>query len=301
LTYQWLRDGTPLGADARTSGVTTPALTLTGLLAGDAGSYRLRASNAAGEAVSNAATLSVLPAGLAAGHTLVSAGYASAGGSVTVESTLTYPGAAGSLGWQLLLPAGWTYAVGSGAEGDIRPVVGQTGLLEWAWSTPPASPVVFRTTLGVPAGQTGDKQLAAIAIARLSGTATPFQVLAKPDPLVVPQALHHSADSNRDYKLSLLELTRVIELYNTRNGTSRTGCYKVEDGTEDGFAAEPTRVSSASATLARHHSADSNRDGKLSLLELTRVIELYNFREGTSRTGRYRVKDGTEDGFEPGA
>jgi len=300
LTYQWLRDGTPLGADARTSGVTTPALTLTGLLAGDAGSYRLRATNAAGEAVSNAATLSVLPAGLAAGHTLVSAGYASAGGSVTVESTLTYPGAAGSLGWQLLLPAGWTYAVGSGAEGDIRPVVGQTGLLEWAWSTPPASPVVFRTTLGVPAGQTGDKQLAAIAIARLSGTATPFQVLAKPDPLVVPQALHHSADSNRDYKLSLLELTRVIELYNTRNGTSRTGCYKVEDGTEDGFAAEPTRVSSASATLARHHSADSNRDGKLSLLELTRVIELYNFREGTSRTGRYRVKDGTEDGFEPG-
>jgi hypothetical protein len=161
--------------------------------------------------------------------------------------------------------------------------------------------VVFRATLGVPAGQTGDQLLAALAIARLSGTATPFQVLAKPDPLVVPPALHHSADTNRDYKLSLLELTRVIELYNTRNGTSRTGCYKVEDGSEDGYGAEPTRSGSGSASLARYHSADSNRDGKLGLLELTRVIELYNFREGTSRTGRYRVKDGTEDGFEPGA
>jgi hypothetical protein len=49
----------------------------------------------------------------------------------------------------------------------------------------------------------------------------------------------HSADSNRDGKISLTELTRVIELYNTRNGTTRTGAYKMQTGTEDGFAPSP--------------------------------------------------------------
>ena len=36
------------------------------------------------------------------------------------------------------------------------------------------------------------------------------------------------------------------------------------------------------------------------LLELTRGIELYNYRVGTARTGQYRVQPGTEDGFAPG-
>jgi len=127
-----------------------------------------------------------------------------AGTTLIVESTVAYPGTAASLGWQLLLPPGVSYAGGSGAEGDIRPAAGQTGVLEWAWSTPPASPVVFRTLLGVPAGQTGNLEFSALVIARLSGHASPFQVLAKPDPLVAGPALHHSADTNRDYQLSLL-------------------------------------------------------------------------------------------------
>jgi hypothetical protein len=80
----------------------------------------------------------------------------------------------------------------------------------------------------------------------------------------------------------------------------RTGCYSVQTGTKDGFIPEPTRASTATATLAQFHSSDVNRDGKISLLELTRVIELYNFRSGTTRTGQYDVHAGTEDGFVPG-
>jgi hypothetical protein len=38
----------------------------------------------------------------------------------------------------------------------------------------------------------------------------------------------------------------------------------------------------------------------LSLAELTRVIELYNYRSGTVRTGQYHVLAGSEDGFAPG-
>jgi hypothetical protein len=50
----------------------------------------------------------------------------------------------------------------------------------------------------------------------------------------------------------------------------------------------------------RLHSADSDQDGRIGLVELTRVIELYNYRSGSIRTGQYRLKAGSEDGFEPG-
>ncbi|MBI5767101.1 MAG: hypothetical protein HZA93_04850, partial [Verrucomicrobia bacterium] len=42
------------------------------------------------------------------------------------------------------------------------------------------------------------------------------------------------------------------------------------------------------------------RDGRINLAELLRVIELYNHRAGTVRTGQYHVQSGTEDGFAPG-
>ena len=111
----------------------------------------------------------------------------------------------------------------------------------------------------------------------------------------------HSADNNEDFRFSLSELTRVIELYNTMNGSTRTGGYRLEATSEDGFAADPTTPASATVTLARYHSVDTNRDGKISLYELTRVIQLYNFRTGTIRTGDYRVEASSEDGFASGA
>jgi hypothetical protein len=221
-----------------------------------------------------------------------------AGGSVTVNCTLTYTGTTTSLGWQVVLPAGWSYASGSGSQGDVQPLAGTTSLLEWAWTNVPASPVTFSYTLNVPANATGDQSLSALAIVRPGGTAV--QVLATPDPLTISRVALHSADTNGDSRLSLLELTRVIELYNTRNGTTRTGCYLVQNGSEDGFAPDASRTSNANFTLTKYHSADTNAGGQLSLLELTRVIELYNTRSGTTRTGQYHVQSGTEDGFAPG-
>jgi Immunoglobulin domain/Immunoglobulin I-set domain len=117
----------------------------------------------------------------------------------------------------------------------------------------------------------------------------------------LPAREFHSADVNRDGRVSLLELTRVIELYNVRNGTTRTGGYSVATtSTEDGFSGASERTNAETATLARYHSADTNRDGRIALLELTRVIELYNQRSGTTRTGQYKPQAGTEDGFSPG-
>ena len=78
-----------------------------------------------------------------------------------------------------------------------------------------------------------------------------YQGLLAPDPLPVPEGpAYHSADINRDRKLSLLELTRVIELYSTRYGTARSGGYSVQPSGEDGFAPAPERPGSAKTTLS---------------------------------------------------
>lgn len=103
----------------------------------------------------------------------------------------------------------------------------------------------------------------------------------------------HSADSDRDRRIGLIELTRIIQFYNYRTGTVRTGEYHTLAGTEDGFTIGPGAVTTP-------HAADSNRDGRIDIVELTRVIELYNFMNGSVRTGSYRAAVGTEDGFAPG-
>ena len=67
-----------------------------------------------------------------------------------------------------------------------------------------------------------------------------MRLLAQADPLVIAVgAARHDADTDASGRISLVELTRVIELYNTRSGTVRTGQYHPQSGTEDGFAAGP--------------------------------------------------------------
>lgn len=104
---------------------------------------------------------------------------------------------------------------------------------------------------------------------------------------------HHAADPDSNWHISLLELTRVIEIYNTMNGASRTGVYHTQAGTEDGYA-------TGAGTITTYHSADTNFDGKIDLLELSRVIDLYNTKAGVYRTGEYHIDLNTEDMYAPG-
>jgi hypothetical protein len=171
-------------------------------------------------------------------------------------------------------------------------------VLEWAWAAIPPSPVSFSYTLNVPAGAAGPQEIVALGGVRNGSN---LQFVAAPDPLILPELRAHGADTNADLRISLLELTRVIELYNARSQSMRTGSYALADNlTEDGFNPDATRTPSAVVALARYHTADTNRDGRIGLLELTRVIELYNYRSGGSRTGQYKPRAGTEDGFDPG-
>lgn len=108
----------------------------------------------------------------------------------------------------------------------------------------------------------------------------------------------HAADvSPADGALNLTELTRMIELYNSRSGTVRTGRYIASGGTVDGFAPAPEATGTATAPF---HTADLNQDGRISLTELTRVLEIFTARSGATRTGAYHPSSGTEDGFAPG-
>jgi hypothetical protein len=291
LRYQWKKAGTAL------SGATLATLSLAAVTLAEDGLYQVDVSNDVGTTPSREARLRVLDARpsqlLGAGNT----GYAS-GGTVTISNTIVYGGSATQLRWQVLLPTGWALASSSGATGATSSAPGTLGMVEWVWTSVPASPITFTYTLDVPIGTDGDQPITALVT--FGQNSVSGEILVKPDPLVVRNMLsRHSGDTDGDFRLSLFELTRVIELYNTRNGTSRTGAYEVATTiTEDGFAAAPSRA--AAATLARYHSADSNRDGMLSLFELTRVIELYNTRLGTSRTGQYHLDATSEDGFAPG-
>jgi len=298
-SYQWRKGTTNLTDGGNLSGAMTATLTIANAQPADTGAYSVLVGNGVTSLPSDAAAVTVIPAGTSATHAVLGNGYV-AGGTVTISNTLTYSGTAASLGWHVLLPAGWSFAGSGGSAGDTKPAVGATEVLDWAWTTIPASPVTFTYTLNAPAGTTGDREIVATAIVRQGGPVIQFMV--NPDPLIVGPATYHDSDTDHNWRLSLLELTRVIELYNTRNGTVRTGCYAVATtATEDGFAQDAARANSATVTLTRYYSADTDKDGKIGLVELTRVIELYNTRAGTTRTGQYHAQAGTEDGFAPGS
>jgi hypothetical protein len=236
LTYQWFQgqSGSTTNPVNGATGATftTPALTATT-------SYWVRVTDSNG-GVTNGPTVTVTVSAtspLVVSQTVMGHGYM-AGGAVTVTNTITYTGTAPSrIDWATLLPAGWKYLGSGGSEGGARPPYESGDLLEWSWTTVPASPIKFTYTVSVPAGTTGDQVIASLVTSQAAGTN--YQTMAKPDPLVIRSASLHSADSNRDGKISLTELTRVIELYNYRSNTTRTGQYKPQSGTEDGFSPGP--------------------------------------------------------------
>ena len=94
----------------------------------------------------------------------------------------------------------------------------------------------------------------------------------------------HSADPNGDWKINLSELLRVIQFFNT-------GGYHCEAGTEDGYA--PGLEGDKSC---QPHGSDYNsQDWQISLSELLRLIQFFNF-------GAYHSCPGVgEDGYCPGA
>lgn len=309
-TYQWIKAGTAIADGGRISGATTATLNITTVAAGDAGSYTVVASNGiALNATSNPAVITLGPSGFGATHALQGPGY-TPGGTVTVTSTIIYTGELSSLNWSVLLPPGWTFesSVNAGIP-STSPVAGDSSVIDWLWASAPASGSTFTYVLKAPANASGNQTLTALV--EFGVGVSPMIMVATPDPLPVNQIFSHTADTNQNSKIDATELSRLIVLYNTRytsptdGSRVRTGSYKLQLGTVDGFGTEPTRDSTAIVTLAAYHAADTNRNGKIDATELSRVIVLYNTRytsptDGSKvRTGFYKVAVGTTtvDGY----
>jgi hypothetical protein len=123
-------------------------------------------------------------------------------------------------------------------------------------------------SLEFPAARLGDAGAYQVQVTSSSGS-----LLSAEATLSVSPAVRHSVDVDRGGRISLSELTRMIELFNTRTGTVRTGAYRVDPGAEDGFAAAPSRGPGVAVILERFHSADTatngSHDGRIDLFELT--------------------------------
>jgi hypothetical protein len=228
LSFQWFRNAIAI------VGATSATLALTAAQTADAGTYTVVVSNSAGSVTSQPVVLTLA----SAGQSVVGTGYL-AGGTATLAHTLAYTGTLTRLSWQVLLPAGWSFASSDATGFATGPASGVTALAEWTWTNVPASPLSFRAVLNVLATASGGVAIAAIVNGTRADGST-FQLLVQPDPLTaVPAPQFHSADSDQNGAVSLVELTRVIELYNTRTGSVRTGRYRVEPTSEDGFAPWP--------------------------------------------------------------
>lgn len=95
---------------------------------------------------------------------------------------------------------------------------------------------------------------------------------------VLAQAAVHSADTSENGRISLSELLRVIQFYNSHS-------YCCDANSEDGYG-----VGDGDRTCAAHDSDYMTQDWSISLSELLRLIQFFNI-------GRYRVDGAGEDGY----
>lgn len=91
----------------------------------------------------------------------------------------------------------------------------------------------------------------------------------------------HTADQDGDNQISLSELLRIIQFFNS-NG------FHCETGTEDGYA-----PGLGDQTCTPHDSDYNAQDWLINLSELLRIIQFFN-------SGGYHACEGSEDGFCPG-
>jgi hypothetical protein len=101
---------------------------------------------------------------------------------------------------------------------------------------------------------------------------------------VIALSGHHTADQDQDWRLSLSELLRVIQLYNLNE-------YHCDAEGEDGYAPGP-----GDQTCIEHDSDYAPANWTVSLSELLRAIQFFN-----TLSGAYHPDANGEDGFAPGA
>ncbi len=136
----------------------------------------------------------------------------------------------------LRLPTGWTYHsdtlenCSGGPQEDS-----ESSRLVWVFDTPATTTLDFSICLNVPADFEGTAELSSWVYANEK------YIPLKDNPLNISSRMkYHSADSNKDGRISLDELLQVIRLYNYEVNHERTGEYHSDPGNGiDDFAPGP--------------------------------------------------------------
>ena len=99
---------------------------------------------------------------------------AAAGGTITFTVTLSYTGVPSAMGFSVVAPSNWTFVAAGGTNlPDVKPGAGDTGELDFAWVSIPASPASFTFTENYPASLAGNQDFKApTGIFRINGMAT---------------------------------------------------------------------------------------------------------------------------------
>jgi nitroreductase len=217
-------------------------------------------------------------------------------GTITLTVKVTYTGTVSRLGVRLVAPSDqWTFQSASGPT--AQPTAGNTQPWEFSYLTNPTSPATFTVTLNYAAG------LADPLDANYIGQSfTAYALLGSQNAkdangadiktvATITEAVIHTADANSDARISLDELLKVVQIYNTRNGNQRTGAYD---------ASYNPAPNVAPVAPAQPHRADIDRDGAISLMELMRLVDLCMYATPAGRTGEYHADSQGADGFSPG-
>jgi len=170
------------------------------------------------------------------------------------------------------IPVYYTLTVAVTGEGTTEPAAGEHSVLESTLTDLTATPAE---------GWRFDRWEG-----DLTGNTNPTQILMNAGKSItavfVPAASDfHTADQNQDHVISLTELLRVIQFFNT-------GGYHCAAGTEDGYA---PGIGEQDCTA--HASDYYPQNWQISLTELLRLIQFFN-------TGGYHTCETGEDGFCPG-
>lgn len=181
-----------------------------------------------------------------------------------------------------VLPAAGLEAAGKGLS--FRLVDGVARVAVYGGDAPLPQGVLFhvvtRLAVNTPSGATGGYSEGPGASAAGADALPVPLAFEGPGVTIADPGGQHSGDYVADWRVSVSELLRIIQFYNT-------GSFHCSPATEDGFAPGPGDVACSA------HNADyAPQDWTISLSELLRIIQFYN-------AGCYGPAPNTEDGFAP--